>query len=250
MKSSFRAWGIVAVMGAAAACGNDVETTTSTGGGGTGASGTGASGTGGAGTGGLAQGGGTGSGGATGGAGVGGGASATPECTQDADCYLSDDCCECAGRPVGETAPGCAMQCIQSKCPELGISAVEPAVCRAGRCVAPGSCNSAQVVCATPPPACPAGQAPVVASACYTGGCQVVLECESVTDCAACTGAPKPACVQESAQLSTTHCVDVAAPCAAATCACLGPSVCVGSFDLCAEATDHLSCECPTCLTP
>ena len=90
----------------------------------------------------------------------------------------------------------------------------------------------------------------MIAGVCYTGQCQKVLECESVTDCAACTGAPKPACVQESAQLSTTHCVDVAAPCAAATCACLGPSVCVGSFDLCAEATDHLSCECPTCLTP
>jgi hypothetical protein len=260
MKPSFRACVLLLSIAAPVACDSDVDTTastTSTGGAGTGASGTGASGTGASGTGasgtgGVGQGGATGTGGtgSTGGAGTGGaGPTAAPECTQDSDCVLNNDCCECAGRPVGETPPSCPQLCIQSKCQELGI-ADAPAVCRAGRCVAPGSCDESKVLCAVPSPICAAGEAPVISGACYTGSCQKVLECEAVTDCGVCTGAPKPACVQETAQLATTHCVDVAAPCSDASCACLGPSVCVGAFDLCVEATDHLSCECPTCLTP
>lgn len=192
---------------------------------------------GGGGEGGLAQGG--------GGAGTGGGAQAAPECTEDADCYLSNDCCECAGRPVGQLAPDCAQQCLQDTCPALGIDG--EARCVAGRCVAPASCDESTVLCDIPTPQCPMGQLPIVDGDCYAGGCLPALECEEVTSCASCSALTGATCVHNVTQLQSFHCVDRASPCSEASCDCLGPSVCIEPFDACSETADGLDCSCPVC---
>jgi hypothetical protein len=189
--------------------------------------------------------------GGTGGTGGGGGASssAEPECEVDADCYLSNDCCECAGRPNGEAAPACAELCIQDACQAFELPLDAEPLCRAGRCVAPTDCDQSVVLCDQIPPVCPAGAQPVVdeSNGCWQGGCQVAIECRSVTDCSACDGVADTVCVTHQAQLSEAYCVDVAAPCDDASCECLGPSVCTGSFDLCSEEMGAITCECPTC---
>lgn len=247
--------GLAALSSLFLACGDDGTTSTSTGGGTTTSTGGngqgGATSAGGASTGGSATGGASTGGGATGGAGQGGGAVGAPECTQDSDCTLSSNCCECAGRPNGETPPSCAQQCLVDQCQSLGLLPTATAECRAGRCVAPISCDTSTVVCDGPQPNCPAGQAPVVTANCPTGSCLPVLECDAVADCAACTGATqKPACVVDAAQLSSTHCVDVPSECSSVDCDCVGPSVCVGSFSICNESAEGLTCDCPTCLSP
>ncbi len=237
---------------ALAACGDDTGPGGSgaTGGGpagGGGASGGGGSvANGGAGPGGAPAGGGGEGGLAQGGGGTGGGAQAAPECTDDTDCYLSNNCCECAGRPVGEDAPECAILCIQDMCPALGIDG--DAVCRAGRCVTPASCDESTVTCDIPTPVCPAGQLPMVEGDCYTTTCLPALECEEVTSCASCAELTGAACVHNVTQLQSFHCVDRASPCADADCACLGPSVCIEPFDTCAETVEGLDCSCPACL--
>lgn len=189
-------------------------------------------------------------GGAGGEGGSGGGLpSAEPECADDSDCYLSNDCCECAGRPNGEPAPVCAQLCVQDACQAFELPLDAKPICRAGRCVAPTDCDQSVVLCDQIPPVCPAGTQPVVdeANGCWQGGCQAVTECRRVTDCTACDGLADTVCVTHQAQLSEAYCVDVAAPCDDASCACLGPSVCTGSFDLCSEASGALTCECPSC---
>lgn len=188
--------------------------------------------------------------GGEGGEGGGGAApSAEPECELDTDCYLSNDCCECAGRPNGEAAPVCAQLCIQDACQVFDLPLDAKPICRAGRCVAPTDCDQSVVLCDQIPPTCPAGSQPVVdeANGCWQGGCQAVTECRSVTDCTACDGVANTVCVTHQAQLSEAYCVDVASPCGSASCECLGPSVCTGSFDLCSAMGDAITCECPTC---
>jgi hypothetical protein len=241
------------------ACGDDGAptgsgggTTTSSGGGegGTTTTATGGAGQGGGAQGGGAQGGGAQGGASTGGAGQGGGDVGAPECTQDADCTLSSNCCECAGRPNGEMPPTCTANCLIDECASFGLAPTAKAECRAGRCVAPISCDEGSVVCASPSPVCGDGLAPIIVGGCYQGGCLPVLECDRVTDCAECDGAPKPACVVEASQMPTTHCVDVPSECATVDCSCVGPSVCVGSFDVCNEQAGTITCDCPTCLAP
>lgn len=219
------------------ACGDD---TTSTGGGGSssGGNGTGASSTGG---GGAAQGGATQGGG---GAGSGGGTVPAPECTQDSDCFVNSDCCECAGHPNGETPPACALDCAIDTCSAKGIDANAP-LCAAGRCVTGASCDESTVTCDIPTPQCSAGESPIVAGACYAGGCLPTRECRDVTSCASCTEAGTT-CVVDSAFAQTSHCVD-AQGCDPADCACLGESVCVGSFNACNDVAGHIECGCPAC---
>jgi len=187
-----------------------------------------------------------GGGGAGQGGGTGGAAAATPECEQDADCYLSDDCCECAGRPLGEVAPTCAQLCIQDTCPALGISG--EASCVAGRCVAPANCDESVVTCDIPTPNCEPGSVPIVEGTCYTNTCLPALECTEVTGCASCPVSADVTCVENISQLPSFHCVDIPDPCDAADCACLGPSVCLAPFDSCAEVASGLDCSCPACL--
>ncbi len=188
--------------------------------------------------------------GGAGGEGGAGGAAPDPmaECTEDADCFLSSDCCECAGRPVGENPPNCAIDCLIDQCASLGAGQVlEPAAsCQAGRCVTTFSCDEAPVTCDAPTPVCPAGAQPIVVNTCYTGGCMPALECLAVTDCAACT-AEGAGCVINSAFQQVEHCVDLQG-CPEGDCACSGATVCLDPFTACNEIDGNISCGCPSCL--
>src|SRR5690606_23759309 len=94
--------------------------------------------------------------------GVGGG-----PCEVDADCQLSEDCCECYGLPVGEDEQAvCGAICEQSKCSELGI---DEAVCRLGQCTTEKLDCSSEVACDARPPECPPGTLPGIGDGCWTG---------------------------------------------------------------------------------
>lgn len=180
--------------------------------------------------------------------GAGGSApNAMAECVEDADCYLSSDCCECAGRPVGENAPACAIDCIIDQCTSLGAGQVlEPAAsCQAGRCVTTLSCDSVTVTCDAPTPVCAPGTLPIVDENCWSGSCLPALECLAVTSCDECTGAGVE-CVVNSAFQQVEHCVD-SQGCPDSDCACLGASVCLDPFTACNELDGNISCGCPTC---
>lgn len=138
----------------------------------------------------------------------------------------------------------CMQTCIQTSCSALGLPKSAVTSCVAGRCVAGFECDWSKVICAQAPPSCPPGQTAAVTNGCF-GSCVPAGECRTVGGCAQCTGGL--ACVVEQAQLSSTHCVDVPPPCSKADCACFGPSVCTGSFDLCNEGTGEIDCSCPTC---
>jgi hypothetical protein len=247
------------VLGALAlvACGDDGAGASGGGGDDPGTGGTGAGPTGGApqggagGTGGAQGGGGAGgvggTGGAQGGGGSGGATMAGPECAEDADCVISNDCCECAGRPMGQRAPECPIDCLIDTCTSLGLAEAKP-TCVAGRCVVDASCNDATVTCDAPVPDCAPGSSPIVSNACYTGQCLTTIECEDVTSCGVCEGADVT-CVVNSAFTPSYHCVDTQG-CSPADCECLGTSVCVGAFDACSEVMGHIECQCPACVSP
>jgi hypothetical protein len=217
-------------------------TTGSTGGGGSGIGGDGGNGQGGDGTGGDG-------GDGQGGDGTGGNAGAAQaECTEDADCYVNNDCCECAGRPNGQAAPACNIECLIDTCNSIGLGGNPMPSCQAGRCVTAASCDAAPVTCDAPVPACAPGQSPIVIGNCYNGSCLDSLECASVTSCTDCDGLIDATCVVNSAFTQSFHCATVADPCGSASCACLGPSVCVEPFTACNEVAGHIECGCPTCL--
>lgn len=178
-----------------------------------------------------------------------GGAPPNPmaECIDDADCFLNSDCCECAGRPVGEAPPDCAIDCVIDQCASLsaGLPEAPTASCQAGRCVTSFSCDEAPVTCDIPTPVCGAGSQPIVVNNCYTGSCMPILECQAVTDCAVCTG-DGIGCVINSAFQQVEHCVDLQG-CPEGDCACSGDTVCLDPFTACNEIDGNISCGCPTC---
>jgi hypothetical protein len=266
----YRGMLLFAVGCALTACGGETHTDLFAGGGASGAvndgggtGGTGTNGTGGStvsATGGAA--GAAGSGGSTGGAGAaggggaagsstggaGGGGAAEPECSTVADCRLQNDCCTCQALAPGEVAPGCAIDCIQNKCDAEQLQKDHMA-CVAGRCVAGFDCDSSKVTCKLLPPACEPGFVPAVKDTCYVGGCVPVTECVSVKSCADCA---KFACANYATFAGPeAHCVTVPNACGnAATCACLGPTVCTKSYSICNDLSGvrGVACSCPTCL--
>jgi hypothetical protein len=186
------------------------------------------------------------SGGAAGGGGTAGAASAQPECADATDCKVVNDCCNCEAIPNGETPASCSKLCIQDKCNELG-SANKTAECIAGRCVMGFDCTTT-VICATAPPTCGPGTVPLIAAGCYEGSCVPADECASVKSCADCTGSL--ACANYGGFVPKAHCVEIPTVCGSdASCACMGPSVCISPFDSCNDLSGPkgVSCGCPTC---
>lgn len=200
------------------------------------------------GNGGAGASGGNGGSSASGGSAGSGGAAAGPECESAADCKLFSDCCNCVGYPAsGDTPGGCDSVCKVDRCTELGL---KEAACVAGRCVAQVSCDDSGVLCLRPTPVCPSGELPIVSGACWQGGCTPATQCASVKDCSACSG-ENVACASYQTQLGQEHhCVKIPESCGAdATCGCLGPTTCVGGFNVCSEnsGSHGVSCECPAC---
>ncbi|MCA9628994.1 MAG: hypothetical protein KC766_15045, partial [Myxococcales bacterium] len=154
---------------------------------------------------------------------------------------------DCSGVPKDEDVVDCPATCAVDQCNRAGIS--EPQ-CVAGRCVAGYECDASKVTCAQPTPQCPAGEVAAVQGGCWTGTCVPAVECRSVTQCNDCTGG-NTACAAYETQLGPeNHCVEIPAVCkGAATCECMGPSVCVQGFDLCEDFSGirGVRCGCPTC---
>ncbi|MBK9266428.1 MAG: hypothetical protein IPM54_42405 [Polyangiaceae bacterium] len=158
-----------------------------------------------------------------------------------------NDCCTCAGIPVGSPAPSCPIsECFAPACDASGLSAAAP-LCRAGRCVIDADCNHDNALCDSLPPACPPGQTAHVNGPCW-GGCVAVAECREVGACSQCT--KDQACIENVAFVVERHCVDVPAACGGQIdCSCVGASSCISPYGVCTDPPDPavLSCECPNC---
>jgi hypothetical protein len=191
---------------------------------------------------------GTGGVGGLGGEGGSGGTTAAPapECQDDADCTLVNDCCSCEGVSKNETVPECSlMNCFVSTCESMSLS--QPmAMCRAGRCVVNADCNQAHALCNSIPPVCSPGKTPIVVNGCW-GGCIDPIECSEVGDCTQCTA--DQACIENVAFTVERHCVDIPAACnGQVECSCLGATTCIKPYGLCIDpSAPTLRCECPNC---
>ncbi len=192
-----------------------------------------------------ATGGAAGSGGATGGT---GGVVGSPECKQDADCKVFNDCCSCEGVPKTANPASCPAICKQNTCEALGVSPTTVS-CVAGRCVKGFDCDTSKVTCKAAPPVCPAGQVAQVKGNCYTFACVAASECTFVPGCGDC--APMDVCSLYVTQLGPRpHCVSIPKTCGGNfSCACLGPSTCISPFDSCSDLSGQkgVSCGCPAC---
>ena len=208
--------------------------------------GAGGTGAGGSATGGRPATGGTTAGG-TGGTSTGGAGGSTgghPECTTSKDCQLFSDCCNCAPIPVGTSMVSCALACLQSSCAARGIQASDVA-CTAGRCTFSRTCNPAQLSCNMIAPTCGAGQAPLIAGGCYSGGCAPVEDCSDVASCDVCKAAGL-SCATFQTLPASHHCVSTPPLCVAnPTCACMG--ICSGALSCVAPDSATLTCQCPEC---
>lgn len=249
-RSSLLASSLLASSLVVLGCGSSVSTTSGAGaaGGSGGSGGTGAGG----GSGGVgAQGGAGGSGGSGAAAGQGGqgaqggqgGLASYPECDEDADCTILNDCCSCSATFVGENVVPCGQDCDVPRCDELGHAG--KAQCQAGRCVAAFSCNALDVECDSIPPTCEPGHVPLVAGGCWQGSCVPATECAAVGSCAEC--GPSDVCVEEIGQIAVErHCVALPPACEGeASCECVG--ACTGIFDACTVEQGVVSCSCPAC---
>jgi hypothetical protein len=141
----------------------------------------------------------------------------------------------------------CNMACKQNDCAARGIDA-EEVTCIAGRCVFDRTCNPALVTCKIMPPACGAGQAPLVVGSCYAGGCAPVAYCSEVASCGACK-ATGLACATFQLLFppgqSGLHCVTTPDRCMAnPTCACMGACT---PYQCMQPDSTNLLCQCPNC---
>ena len=107
--------------------------------------------------------------------------------------------------------------------------------------------SNGKVTCKKATPVCPAGEVPLVENLCW-GGCVPVQQCNTVTDCTKCNTKTE-VCVTESFKGGPSHhCVAIAPDCnGKASCACMGDSVCTGSFDTCTDNPNEILCGCTVC---
>ncbi len=162
----------------------------------------------------------------------------------DDDCKLQNDCCGCAGLPVGDDIPACPITCIIDQCTPLEIT---EAACVAGTCTVKRlSCEEEPPFCTGVPPFCSAGEVPETANHCYTQECVPELGCDVVSDCSMCLD--HEICVEEVTTNGATRCLPVPADCdGTADCACAGDDYCTGELTSCNETSDGIACSCPTC---
>lgn len=168
------------------------------------------------------------------------GAPAGPECQQDGDCVLVNNCCECDAKPVDAEVAACEGNCLQSTCEARSLGGVT-AACRSGVCeFANVQCMGVQVDCDQPEPSCPEGTTISVIAGCW-GPCVPPRYCDG----AACSGTSCGdgwMCVDSQSGAST--CAVTPRECGGEpTCDCASPYLdefCSGG---CFEDTGGLVCE-------
>jgi hypothetical protein len=173
---------------------------------------------------------------------------ADPECKNDADCQIVNDCCNCIAIPKSEQPPSCGIStCLVASCTPLGNPS--KAHCIAGRCSMGFDCDDSTVSCASPSPVCNPGSVPLISGNCYQGSCVPADECDHVASCSDCTG--NLVCANYATQLGPEpHCVTIPSTCGSDfTCACMGPSVCLSPFSTCSDLSGlkGVGCSCPNC---
>ena len=100
------------------------------------------------------------------------------ECSDDNDCSLHSDCCECRAIVTGELVASCKMACDQSACDALSPD-ISKALCVRGRCVTNAKCREGNTLCDMVSPKCDDGMVPLLTQdgTCYAGGCILAAEC-------------------------------------------------------------------------
>ena len=164
---------------------------------------------------------------------------AGPECQQDSDCVIVDDCCECDAKPADAVAL-CDTDCDQSLCDAAQITGVT-AACRSGVCeFANVQCSEGPVDCDLPQPQCPEGTRNSVKDGCW-GPCVPPRYCEGAT-CPPGDGCGDGWMCVES-QCCGSRCAVIPLACdGAPTCDCAWPYLgefCQGG---CEQAGDSLLC--------
>jgi hypothetical protein len=142
------------------------------------------------------------------------------ECTQDSDCVLINNCCECDAKPVDAPVAPCEGNCLQPTCEAMSLFGVRVA-CRSGVCeFANVPCSEGPVTCDEAMPSCPPGTRGSVEDGCW-GPCVHPRYCAD-------EGCPPEGCgdgwtcVEH--QATGSGCVVVPLECAGtASCACVSP---------------------------
>lgn len=89
------------------------------------------------------------------------------ECTQDSDCLLVDNCCECDAKPLDAEVAACEGNCFVSTCTGMSLDNVRVA-CRSGVCeFADEDCSEGPVTCETTKPSCPEDTRLTVQDGCW-----------------------------------------------------------------------------------
>jgi hypothetical protein len=121
-----------------------------------------------------------------------------PECSEDSDCSLVDDCCRCE-LATAEPAPECLASCEQTECERWDLRP-ESALCWEGECLLqelrsclPVHNVSIEERCGEPPECEPGSVQEVDGNGCWTSGrCVPAYLCHVVTGCEDC--APNEIC--------------------------------------------------------
>jgi hypothetical protein len=162
-----------------------------------------------------------------------------PECQQDSDCTLVNNCCECDPKPKGAEVAPCEGNCLQSTCEALLIGNIEVA-CRSGICeFATVACNDGPVGCGAEKPTCPEDKAVAVVADCWA--CVHPRYCAGNL-CTAGSCGDGWTCIFS--QSGVSRCAPIPHECQGTpTCACFAPYFDESCGGPCSDAPDGPLCE-------
>ncbi len=169
-------------------------------------------------------------------------------CTDETECMLVNDCCQCTVAQLDEPIPECPVDCKVPLCDELGIADIG-LVCDEGGCAfEPTNCSDALITCDAPTPECPEGTLPEVTPEgdCWTGACAPLEACDGVPSCEYCT--EDEACIEIQTEVAPVYeCEPLGKDCAGTpSCACL-PDACEAPYDTCTDEKGPIVCSCLEC---
>ena len=163
-----------------------------------------------------------------------------PECRQDSDCFIVNNCCQCTANSQTDVVKDCPGNCLVDTCTGDNLDGVV-AACRSGVCeFANVPCSEGPVACDEAMPNCGPDRESTVIDGCW-GPCMLPRYCE---------GAPCPpggcgpgwTCIEH--QATGSACVVVPFECAGVpTCECMAPYMDEFCPASCSEGADGLLCN-------